>query len=232
MPVCAAWNWARSSVPRASRTPASWRRFSRPTSPPSEHRVPNSLRATGRADRVGPRIPGSVQPLVPDVTSARAGPVASGRETIADMSRVRGLTEGRAFLVWRRGGKTPGRGETVAAATVDEKRLGRNRWSDARLWGWHRRWRSAADAGVVQDGGKHGMDERRRVVGGGDGSRNAVGIRSSHRDHAVRRTRFPRRDSRACGEDGGSNPGHHDVSCLVGRLGAPTRRSTTSMWPL
>ena len=56
--------------------------------------------------------------------------------------------------------------------------------------------------------------------------------RSSHRDQAVRGTRFQRRDSRACGEDGGSDPGHHDVSSLVGRLGGPTRHSTTSMWPL
>ena len=30
-----------------------------------------------------------------------------------------GATECRAFLVWRRGAKTPGRGETFAAATVD-----------------------------------------------------------------------------------------------------------------
>jgi len=49
-----------------------------------------------------------------------------------------GLVQGRAFFVWRRGGQPSVRGETVIAATVDEKRLGRNRYPDAALWGLNR----------------------------------------------------------------------------------------------
>ena len=50
-PACAAWNWARPSVPPASRTRASWRRSSMPTSPPSGGKAPNWPSATAPEPR-------------------------------------------------------------------------------------------------------------------------------------------------------------------------------------
>jgi hypothetical protein len=49
-------------------------------------------------------------------------PVNAPTLTIGNIRSLPRLTERRAFFVWRRGGKTSGRGEAVTAAPLDKKR--------------------------------------------------------------------------------------------------------------
>ena len=157
--------------------------------------------------------------------------------TIRRVGRVNGRQsvfslEGRAFLVWRRGGKTSGRGETVVAATVDEKRLGRNRDPGAALWGLNRGG-CRGGRGTRPCGGRHGNWCRRSPPVGGVDERRAdtpgTVLRSC--DEGWRYTSAVTR--RACRDRRRAARARagHEVSGSAGYAHPRSQETVTIMWP-
>ena len=93
------------------------------------------------------------------------------------------------------------------------------------------RWGSATDTGGVQNGGRHGIGERRNGGGRRRRTRKRGLDPSSHGADGGWRHTSPTAPDLCAREGRGSEDGHHDVSKMRGRSGAPTRRSTTRIWP-
>ena len=153
--------------------------------------------------------------------------------TIVDIRAFPWLTEGRAFFVWRRGGQPWGRGETVVAAPVDEKRLGRNRDPDTALWGLNRGG-CRGGRGIRLCGERHGSwcGRSPSVPVAMCGTRTPQG-RSSGRVRMVGDTRRPLTPRALHDPDRASRPraGHEVSGGAAGHAHPRNHESVTIMCP-